>query len=355
MERKSKQVDKVMLNMPVVFTEKEKQLESTRIEMGEMKEENKRLKMFLAEISKDYQSLKMHFLDAKRQIENDVEEAELVSLSLGSCLAKHNYKEEKNIANKKRKQEENQIKDTLSLGLEVVEEETWPPCKSMKSLKNGNGEVSQQANPSKDRVSVRARCDAPTMNDGCQWRKYGQKVAKGNPCPKAYYRCSVAAGCPVKKQVQRCAEDMSILITTYEGRHNHPIPKQSYQLNPSQISSNPSNPSIKNSDQMITDSIAQAITTDPSFQSALATAIASCIRVHGVQGTRESSSGSYGHGHGGVLQERNSNECSSSYLAMSDSVMTSSHYQENLKIFQPLMCSSGAENASSTPVDDGEQ
>lgn len=73
------------------------------------------------------------------------------------------------------------------------------------------------------RVVVETKSAVDIVNDGYRWRKYGQKMVKGNPNPRSYYRCS-NAGCPVKKHVERATRDEKIVITTYEGRHDHDMP-----------------------------------------------------------------------------------------------------------------------------------
>ncbi|KAK6787681.1 hypothetical protein RDI58_016206 [Solanum bulbocastanum] len=249
--------------------EQDDQLASAKVEMREVMEENQRLRMHLDRMMKEYRNLQNQFHDiVKKETdqkssstvntsthhdESDQEADQLVSLSLGRTTSDMKKDELSKILKKDKGHDDEGViiinnNKSLDLGLDCKFESTPTECSPVnyspenslddqankdengnqnpKTMRNnGDGDDVSQQNPTKRaRVSVRVRCDAPTMNDGCQWRKYGQKIAKGNPCPRAYYRCTVAPNCPVRKQVQRCAEDMSILITTYEGTHNHTLP-----------------------------------------------------------------------------------------------------------------------------------
>jgi len=65
--------------------------------------------------------------------------------------------------------------------------------------------------------------DADILEDGFRWRKYGQKVVKGNPYPRSYYKCT-SLKCVVRKHVERASDDPKVVMTTYEGKHNHDPP-----------------------------------------------------------------------------------------------------------------------------------
>ncbi|KAJ8640348.1 hypothetical protein MRB53_017042 [Persea americana] len=73
------------------------------------------------------------------------------------------------------------------------------------------------------RVVVQTLSEVDILDDGYRWRKYGQKVVKGNPNPRSYYKCT-NTGCPVRKHVERASHDPKAVITTYEGKHNHDVP-----------------------------------------------------------------------------------------------------------------------------------
>ncbi|KAL6908137.1 hypothetical protein ACP4OV_002307 [Aristida adscensionis] len=70
------------------------------------------------------------------------------------------------------------------------------------------------------RLVVQTFSEFDILDDGYRWRKYGHKVVEGNPNPRSYYKCA-NAGCPVRKHIERASHDPKLVITTYEGKHNH--------------------------------------------------------------------------------------------------------------------------------------
>ncbi|XP_027183764.1 WRKY transcription factor SUSIBA2-like [Coffea eugenioides] len=114
------------------------------------------------------------------------------------------------------------------------------------------------------RVIVQIESEIDVLDDGYRWRKYGQKVVKGNPNPRSYYKCT-SAGCPVRKHVERASDDIKSVLTTYEGKHNHEVPTNKTSGLPSASNSPPDvsdpnsslivprNPSISNRELQVQD------------------------------------------------------------------------------------------------------
>ncbi|KAI4338562.1 hypothetical protein MLD38_023606 [Melastoma candidum] len=92
--------------------------------------------------------------------------------------------------------------------------------KGKKQLKGKKKSQKRQREP---RYAFMTKSDVDHLDDGYRWRKYGQKAVKNSPFPRSYYRCT-SGGCGVKKRVERSSDDSTIVVTTYEGQHNHLSP-----------------------------------------------------------------------------------------------------------------------------------
>ncbi|CAH9108006.1 unnamed protein product [Cuscuta europaea] len=89
---------------------------------------------------------------------------------------------------------------------------------------DGGTDITPLVKPIREpRVVVQTVSEVDVLDDGYRWRKYGQKVVRGNPNPRSYYKCTNAE-CTVRKHVERASHDPKAVITTYEGKHNHDLP-----------------------------------------------------------------------------------------------------------------------------------
>nr|QCV57343.1 WRKY transcription factor [Fagopyrum tataricum] len=88
------------------------------------------------------------------------------------------------------------------------------------------------------RVIVQIESEVDILDDGYRWRKYGQKVVKGNPNPRSYYKCT-HPGCTVRKHVERASHNLKCVLTTYEGKHNHEVPTARNSSHTSSAGGNP--------------------------------------------------------------------------------------------------------------------
>ncbi|KAH1246852.1 putative WRKY transcription factor 32 [Glycine max] len=94
------------------------------------------------------------------------------------------------------------------------------PCSGDKNLENSS-------NVENGKIILNDEHDVGISGDGYRWRKYGQKLVKGNPHFRNYYRCTTA-GCPVRKHIETAVDNSKALIITYKGMHDHdmPVPKK---------------------------------------------------------------------------------------------------------------------------------
>lgn len=131
---------------------------------------------------------------------------------------------------------------SISLGEDAYDYETESKRRKKESFSIETNLASRAIR--EPRVVVQTASEVDILDDGYRWRKYGQKVVKGNPNPRSYYKCT-HAGCTVRKHVERASHDLKSVITTYEGKHNHEVPAARNSSHMNSVNGNSSAPNVQ--------------------------------------------------------------------------------------------------------------
>ncbi|KAK2972293.1 hypothetical protein RJ640_014351 [Escallonia rubra] len=107
---------------------------------------------------------------------------------------------------------------SISPGGDADDEESEPKRRKLAEINVASRNVREP------RVVVQIESEMDILDDGYRWRSMGKKLS--------YYKCT-SAGCPVRKHVERAADNLKSVITTYEGKHIHEVPatKNNSQVN----------------------------------------------------------------------------------------------------------------------------
>ncbi|XP_047330697.1 probable WRKY transcription factor 40 isoform X2 [Impatiens glandulifera] len=269
--------------------QQQQQTSALKEELNQVKAENKRLAEMLTVVCENYNALRTHLTEYMNK--NPVQETMVSSKKRKSDeVSVVTYNNEDKSLIKKFK-----VHNVINGGNSESGSSDEDSCK-----KKPKEEEHIKAIITRSYVRTDPSDTTLIVKDGYQWRKYGQKVTRDNPCPRAYFKCSFAPSCTVKKKVQRSVEDQSLLVATYEGDHNHANPSgvnNSIHRSNSSLSQtvtaparspaaakptttsavvnkqNPIGGSSIELQQLLVEQMASSLTKDPGFKAALATAI----------------------------------------------------------------------------------